>query len=182
MAADHGYVRRSADHDGDPVDVFVGPNKNSDRVFVINQVHHHTGQFDEHKCMLGFNTEAEALSAYHRSYGYGSRNKVGGVTELPVDEFREWVKRGGGKWPLAPFVGAYILPGDVVRTLGGGNEETGHEVAAQMFGEHAALGKSAVHPAVVNDLGDGDLDTGHRVIEKFIDTLRQSAKATAANG
>lgn len=172
MAADYGYIKRTEDKDGDQIDVFVGPNKNSARVFVIDQVHHHNRQFDEHKCMLAFNTEQQALSAYRQSYGYGASHKIGGATEMPIDEFREWVKRGGGKWPLAPFVGAVILPSDVVKILGNGNEQTGHEIAAQLFGSHDALGASAVHPAVVKDLG-GDLATGHRVIEKFIAKVRK---------
>jgi Inorganic Pyrophosphatase len=156
------------------VDVFVGPNKDSNKVFVIDQVHHRTKEFDEHKCMLGFSTEAQALRAYRQSYGSRSDHRIGDVTEMPIDEFKAWVQRGGGKWPLAPFVGGYILPDDIVKTLGNGDEETGHAITAQMFGEHEALGKSAVHPATVYDLGDGDLATGHKVLQKFIAKVRSS--------
>lgn len=172
MPADYGYIKRTEDKDGDQIDVFVGPNKNSDRVFIVDQVHRHSGQFDEHKCLLGFSTEAQALNAYHRSHGYGSRQRIGGITELPISEFREWAKRGGGKWPLSPLVGAYILPHDVPKLLGNGNEQTGHAVAAKMFGQHAALGESAVHPEVVKELGNGDLAAGHAVLEKFVAMVR----------
>src|SRR5512143_3695476 len=98
MAADYGYIQRTEGKDGDQVDAFVGSYRNSNKVFIIDQLHHHKEKFDEHKCLLGFNTRKQALTAYHRSYGrvYGHHHTVGAVTELSVDAFKEWLKGGGG--------------------------------------------------------------------------------------
>lgn len=107
MTEDYGYIKRTEGHDGDQVDCFVGPNKKSDKVFVIDQIHNYAkDKFDEHKCMLGFNSEKQAFNAYKKSYGpsYGSRHEAAAVTEMNVVSFKEWLKGGGGKNPIAPGV------------------------------------------------------------------------------
>lgn len=115
MADDYGYIKRTEGKDGDQVDVFVGPNKKSDKVFIIDQLHHHMEKFDEHKCLLGYNDRKQALTAYHKSYGrvYGAHHTVGGVTEMSVDAFKEWLKGGGGKKPVSPDVPKYQEGGAV---------------------------------------------------------------------
>lgn len=115
MAADYGYIKRTLGKDGDQVDVFVGPNKNSNKVFIIDQLHHSKVRFDEHKCLVGFNDKKQALTAYHKSYGrkYGAHHSVGGVTEMSLDAFKEWLKGGGGKKPVSPDVPKYQFGGVV---------------------------------------------------------------------
>ena len=53
MAATYGYFKRSKGKDGDQIDVFIGENPDSEKVFVIDQVDQKTKQFDEHKVVMG---------------------------------------------------------------------------------------------------------------------------------
>src|SRR5512143_2908065 len=127
MAADYGYIKRTEGKDGDQVDAFVGPNKRSNKVFVIDQLHHSIVRFDEHKCLLGFNTEKQALTAYHSSYGrkYGAHHTVGAVTEMSIDAFKEWLKGGGGKKPISPEVPKYKRGGAAKATKATANYRLG---------------------------------------------------------
>lgn len=110
MLDDYGYIKGTNGHDGDHVDVFIGPHKKSDRVFVIDQIHNYDKEkFDEHKCMLGYKSKQQAFRIYKKSYGpsYGSRHEAAAITEISMDAFKEWLKGGGGKKPLAPDVPKY---------------------------------------------------------------------------
>lgn len=99
MAHHYGYVKGSKGADKDHVDVFLGPNPNSGKVFVVDQVNP-DGSFDEHKVMLGFDTAEEAKAGYLANYspGWGG---LGAISEMPVDAFKSWVKDGQKKKPLA---------------------------------------------------------------------------------
>lgn len=116
MTEDYGYIKRTEGHDGDQVDCFVGPNKRSNRVWVVDQLHHSAHRFDEHKCLLGFDTEKQAIGAYRKSYGtvYDIQHAMGAVTEMSVDAFKEWLKGGGGKKPISPDVPQYQDGGAVL--------------------------------------------------------------------
>jgi hypothetical protein len=63
MKADYGYIKRTKDADGEELDVYVGPNRQSDKVFVIKQLKD-DGSFDEHKVMLGYDSADDAKSSY----------------------------------------------------------------------------------------------------------------------
>lgn len=92
MEHDYGYIRRTEGADGDAVDVFLGPYEDSDRVFVVNQIEQDTGDFDEHKVMMGFRSMDEARYGYLVNYEQGWR--VGSVKEMTVPEFKDWLKEG----------------------------------------------------------------------------------------
>lgn len=92
MANSYGYIKGTKGKDNDQVDIFLGDSPLSDKVFVVDQVNK-DGSFDEHKCMIGFNTIEEAESAYLANYEKGWTG-LGSITKMPVDEFREWVKEG----------------------------------------------------------------------------------------
>lgn len=49
LPADYGYIKRSEGADGDQVDVYLGPDKQSQLVVIVNQKDLKTGRFDEHK-------------------------------------------------------------------------------------------------------------------------------------
>jgi hypothetical protein len=63
MKADYGYIFDTKDADGEELDVYVGPDKESDRVYVVRQLKD-DGSFDEHKVMLGYASSEEAKSSY----------------------------------------------------------------------------------------------------------------------
>lgn len=98
MPLDYGYVKRSEGADGDAVDVYVGPNPQSDQVFVIDQLRA-DGSFDEHKAMLGFDSQAEAEAGYMSAFQAGWTGK-GPVTAMSTDEFKEWLRNGDTTQPI----------------------------------------------------------------------------------
>jgi len=86
----YGRIPRTRGNDGDAVDVFIGPNKTSDKVFIIEQVWPDTGKFDEHKVMLGFLTKAEAIRGYKSQYN--RPGFYGGCITMSMQEFKAWLK------------------------------------------------------------------------------------------
>lgn len=93
LGADYGYFRFTKGHDGDQVDVFVGDNLQSPNVWVIDQVVKATGAFDEHKVMVGFDTLAEAMSAYDASFDGNQPTEVGAVKKLTLDQLRAFLEK-----------------------------------------------------------------------------------------
>ena len=101
MAHHYGYIRRTEGNDGDHVDAFVGPNPESQRVFIVDQKNPKTGAFDEHKVLLGFDTPLQANAGYSKSYAKGwSKKGVLGVTETTVDGLKTWLKDGDMSKPF----------------------------------------------------------------------------------
>lgn len=91
MHNDYGYFTRSVGKDGDAVDVFIGPNLDSEKVFPIDQ--YYKGKFDETKVMLGFDSAEEAKAAYLSNY---SKDWKGFkyITEIGIDKFKKWLYDG----------------------------------------------------------------------------------------
>jgi hypothetical protein len=110
MVNHYGFCERRIGADGDGVDVFIGPNTASDRVFIVNQVDPTSGEFDEHKVMLGWDSAPEAAGGYLDNYSPGWRG-LGSIAEHSIDEFKEWlsdenstrtIAKGGDHPPLQP--------------------------------------------------------------------------------
>ncbi|MCG8381761.1 MAG: strawberry notch C-terminal domain-containing protein [Gammaproteobacteria bacterium] len=99
MDSHYGYVKRTEGADGDHVDVFLGANPDSDRVYVVDQKNQ-DGTFDEHKVMLGFNDQQSAVDGYHANYDEGWQG-MGAVTEMSMPEFKDWLKTGDTKKGLS---------------------------------------------------------------------------------
>jgi hypothetical protein len=95
MAADYGYIDNSKpDHDGMKTDAFVGPHRDSKKVFVVNQQHPHTGKFNEHKVLLGYKDRAHALRDYAHSFSDGLGHKrIHSVVEMGTHELKDWLKK-----------------------------------------------------------------------------------------
>ena len=96
----YGYIRRTEDTDGDSVDVFLGSDPDTELIFVVDQIDPDTKLFDEHKCMLGFKTEASAKEAYLANYEKGWKG-LGKMTGLTLPQFKEWLKNGSQLRPAA---------------------------------------------------------------------------------
>jgi len=91
MNNDYGYFKSTLGYDGDAIDVFLGDDFKSDKIFVIDQFI--DGKFDESKVMLGFRAEKEAFKAYKANYEKGwDAGKH--ITEVTDDIFREWLYDG----------------------------------------------------------------------------------------
>ena len=98
MKTHYGYLNRTEGADGDHVDVFLGDNPDSEQVFVVDQVNA-DGSFDEHKVMVGFDSQEQAVEAYRGNYQDGW--KVGPVTAMKADEFKAWLDTGDTTKPLS---------------------------------------------------------------------------------
>lgn len=85
----YGYIRGTESVDGDHIDVFLGPDMNSDMVYVVDQVNT-DGSFDEHKVMMGFSSLEDARSAYLSNYEDGWQG-LGNITGVALDEFKKWI-------------------------------------------------------------------------------------------
>lgn len=85
----YGYIRGTESVDGDHIDVFLGPDMNSDMVYVVDQVNT-DGSFDEHKVMMGFSSLEDARSAYLSNYEEGWQG-LGNITGVALDGFKKWI-------------------------------------------------------------------------------------------
>lgn len=102
MPAAYGYVKRTKGADGDQVDVFLGPKADTaDKVFVIDQVDPETGNFDEHKAVMGVDSADEAAQLYHQSFSDGrGGDRIANMVEMSVEEFKTWARSGNTTKPL----------------------------------------------------------------------------------
>lgn len=100
MPAHYGYVKRTTGKDGDQVDIYMGPQPDAGQVFLIDQIDPATRAFDEHKAMLGFESEQAARAAYEAAFSDGrAGQRLGALTAMPVAQFKSWLK-GNTKKPL----------------------------------------------------------------------------------
>ena len=90
MYYDYGYIKGTEGVDGDHIDVYLSDNPTSGNVYVVDQVDQKTGKFDEHKVMYGFPSKEAAVEAYKIQYDKGW--KVGTVTEVSREDFKNWVE------------------------------------------------------------------------------------------
>ena len=100
MRDHYGYIKRTESAEGaeEQLDVFVGENLDSDLVFVVDQVNQNTGEFDEHKVMMGYGSQMDAVRAYKRNYQ--RKWKVGPVTVMTREQFAGWLERGDQTQPV----------------------------------------------------------------------------------
>jgi len=102
MPADYGYIKRTEGADGDHVDVYIGPHLSSPAVFIVDQKDAETGRFDEHKVMLGFDTEKDAVETYLKGFSDGkAKDRLGKVTGMSIPSFKAWLKHEDTTRPAA---------------------------------------------------------------------------------
>ncbi|HEV7247955.1 MAG TPA: LPD38 domain-containing protein [Shinella sp.] len=101
LPAAYGYIKRSKGADGDHLDVYVGDNPASKRVYVVDQKADGGRRFDEHKAVLGANSLAEARDLYASAFSDGrGRERIGAITPMSISQFRKWVAEGDTTQPL----------------------------------------------------------------------------------
>src|SRR5271156_2280162 len=87
MKADYGYIPDTvAAGDGERLDVYIGPDKESDNVYIVEQVHKDTGEFNEFKLMLGFDTLEAAEEMYDYHAGEKGDMELGDIREVSFEE------------------------------------------------------------------------------------------------
>ena len=101
MPAHYGYVKGTKGKDGDQVDVYVGPHPDHHHVHVVDQINPDTGNFDEHKAMVGFKSRKHAMDAYHGGFSDGSGpRRAGAVSSMHVSKFKGWLDKGTRRRPM----------------------------------------------------------------------------------
>ena len=102
MTADYGYIRGTLGKDGDHVDVFIGPDPETELVTVIDQIDPATLQFDEVKVMFGYKSQADAIDGYRSNYASGWKG-LGDATSVTVFQFKDWLEHGDTKKDFATY-------------------------------------------------------------------------------
>jgi hypothetical protein len=88
MTYDYGEIIGSMGVDGDPVDVFVGPDKSAKFVYVIHQTTKDGTKFDEDKCFVGFQDAMDAKAAFYKNYDVPD-HFYGDVSTLSLEDFKK---------------------------------------------------------------------------------------------
>jgi len=105
--------------------------------------------------------------------------------------------------PMTVPSGSYVIPADIISSMGEGNTMAGFRVAKKIFSRpenymtgnpgapafaaggsaegveiHAAGGEYVIHPEDVIYLGGGDMDEGHYELDKFVKMQRAKTVKT----
>lgn len=87
MIYPYGYIRGTLGIDGDEVDVYIGNDKKSDKVYVVTQYKKpEFTEIDEQKVMLGFRTQNAAKLAYLAHYN--DKRFFKDIKEFTLEDFK----------------------------------------------------------------------------------------------
>ena len=89
MKHPYGYIKGTKGVDGEPVDVYVGPDKEAPDAFVVHQRKDDGKGYDEDKVMLGFPNKAEAKKAYLAHYD--DPKFLGPMAKVSTERLKELV-------------------------------------------------------------------------------------------
>ena len=90
MSHDYGEIKGTMGIDGDPVDVFLGPNKGAKFVYVFHQTTKDGNRFDEDKVFMGFDNVMDAKEAFFKNYDI-PEFFYGAVDTIPLEDFKKKV-------------------------------------------------------------------------------------------
>jgi len=88
MEYPYGYIRRTEGADEDHIDCFVGPNKDSQTVYVVHIKDPKTDKYDEDKVMLGFDSKEEAEKVFCQHYDDPEKFYLD-TTTMTMDDFKK---------------------------------------------------------------------------------------------
>lgn len=89
--------------DGDHVDCFLGPHPKSPKAYIIDQVDPDSKKFDEHKIMLGFFSQQQAVNTYTKAFSDGKgKARIGAITEVSIPTLKAWLKHCDTKKAFSP--------------------------------------------------------------------------------
>ena len=127
MHNDYGYIRGTTGRDKDHVDVFLSDSHRDSSlpVHVVDQVDPATGEFDEHKVMLGWPDEDSAMEAYLKHYPAGW-DGAKAVTAMSLPDFKKWAFQSGRRVkPVSELGVAKFCGGGAVRKYADGGAAFG---------------------------------------------------------
>jgi hypothetical protein len=96
MPAHYGEFEQTEGTDGDPVDVFVGPDAHAAFAYVVHLQDPTTGEHDEDKVFLGFAHSEAARECFRAAYNRRDL-QLGTMRKMSVGELRDWLDRRGEK-------------------------------------------------------------------------------------
>lgn len=85
LPAGYGHFRKTKGADGMAVDVYVGTQLSSPKVFVVDQLIN--GEFDEEKMIIGVGTIEQAEAIYTSAM---PREMMGGIREISLEQLAEY--------------------------------------------------------------------------------------------
>lgn len=89
MLCAYGEILGTNGTDEDPIDVFIGPEKDAQLAYIIEQQVPESGMADEQKVMLGFPSEDFALQVYRAHFDKPGHDVT--VSPMPMDSFHRWM-------------------------------------------------------------------------------------------
>lgn len=105
MPGHYGYIKRTTGMDGDNVDVTVGDELGSDKIYVIDQVDADTKSPDEHKVIMGTSSPEAARELYRKQFSDGrGDDRLGAMVEMDGATFKGWLKNGRTDKPIVSQV------------------------------------------------------------------------------
>jgi hypothetical protein len=139
---------------------------------------------------------AIALSESRKKRAYGGPTPLGSTVPAKphVGAIRSPVAGRTDHLPMHVPSGSYVIPADIVSSMGEGNTSAGFKVldrVLQQYGhspkgrasggrndQHqvpivAAGGEYVIPPEVVTAIGNGDMSAGHSELDMFVKTMRK---------
>jgi DNA topoisomerase IB len=108
LPAHYGFIDGTVGADGDGIDVYLGPDLDSDTAYIVDQLTLDGKRFDEAKVMLAFPSEEAALTAYMAGH-HASGDTFGAITRFTVPSFKQWLETADLTKPVA---GSAYMAGD----------------------------------------------------------------------
>lgn len=90
MNGAYGCIPFTSAKDKDELDVFIGDNADSDKVYIVVQNKVGTNQFDELKCLLGFADKAQAREFYFNQYD-NAEEIYDKIIEMDMNDFKKYL-------------------------------------------------------------------------------------------
>lgn len=105
----YGYIEGTKGADGEEVDAYVGPDKDSTQAFIVHQKKA-DGSHDEDTVMLGYKTKGDAKTDILQHYD--DTSLIGGIDQMSVDVLKGKLEAAGDK-PISKI--ARLITEDEVR-------------------------------------------------------------------
>jgi predicted RNA methylase len=101
MSADYGrFTDVQRDKNGDHIKAYIGDNPTSDKAYVVDQINPKTGEFDQHKVVLGATSQEEATRLYDDHFPEGESPRQA-VSEVNVKDLKKWLRNGDTTKPFS---------------------------------------------------------------------------------
>lgn len=169
MKYPYGYVKGSLGLDGEAVDVFVGPDETSKKVFIVTQMKRpEFKEIDEQKVMLGFDSAKLAKEAYLQHYN--TPEFFGSMKEVSLDDFKRKLESNRGK------IIKHLFLADSSASIQGGKSTGSHaeyaggivsnsESTLEILKSLTSRMLSMVRPRKVEVPGPLPVDSGEETVE-----------------